>query len=354
MGIASGQVVLAAEPLAETLHFFTNELEFSLEEIWPADSPRVAIVHGHGMRLRLDGGAGPDSSELVLMVEDGPIDTPELLAPNGTTIRFEPAEPSVDVPAGTQALVHSRADDTGAAGWQVGRAGMRYRDLIPDRAGGRFIASHIHIPDAGPVPDYVHYHHIRFQLIFVRRGWVRVVYEDQGEPFVMEAGDCVLQPPRIRHRVMESSGDLEVVEIGCPAEHRTCTDPGLELPNDTIDPDRDFGGQRFVRHRADVASWSPWNRAGFEYRDSGISDATSGLASVRVIRPTGSEVDATPASHDGEFLFYFALSGTVRLDADPATDLASGDSITVPAGLEFAFTDPSDDLELLEVFLPSP
>ena len=38
--------------------------------------------------------------------------------------------------------------------WVIGRAGMRYRDLIPGRLGGSIIASHIRIPDAGPVPDY--------------------------------------------------------------------------------------------------------------------------------------------------------------------------------------------------------
>ena len=71
---------------------------------------------------------------------------------------------------------------------------MEYRDLLPDRLGGRLIASHIRIRDGGPVPDYVHYHAIDFQLIYVRAGWVRVVYEDQGPPFVMHAGDCVVQP----------------------------------------------------------------------------------------------------------------------------------------------------------------
>ena len=35
----------------------------------------------------------------------------------------------------------------------AGRAGMVYRDLIPDRLGGAFIASHITIPEGGPVPD---------------------------------------------------------------------------------------------------------------------------------------------------------------------------------------------------------
>jgi hypothetical protein len=42
------------------------------------------------------------------------------------------------------------------------------------------IASHIRIPDGGPVPDMVHFHKVGFQLIFCIKGWVDVVYEDQG------------------------------------------------------------------------------------------------------------------------------------------------------------------------------
>jgi hypothetical protein len=38
--------------------------------------------------------------------------------------------------------------------WVIGRAGMRYRDLIPGRLGGSIIASHIRILDAGPVPTW--------------------------------------------------------------------------------------------------------------------------------------------------------------------------------------------------------
>ena len=72
---------------------------------------------------------------------------------------------------------------------------MLYRDLVPDRLGGSIIASHISIPDGGPVPDMVHYHTIGFQLIYCYRGWVRLVYEDQGPEFIINAGDCVIQPP---------------------------------------------------------------------------------------------------------------------------------------------------------------
>ena len=112
-----------------------------------------------------------------------------LTAPNGTRIELRAAEPALSVPAGEPSFCVSRADD--GAEWVIGRAGMRYRDLLPDRQGGRFIASHIAIPDGGPVPDYVHYHRIRFQLIYCHRGWVRVVYEDQGD---------AVRPPRRRLR----------------------------------------------------------------------------------------------------------------------------------------------------------
>ena len=82
----------------------------------------------------------------------------------------------------------------------------------------------------------------------VRSGWVRVVYEDEGEPFVMEAGDLVLQPPLIRHRVLESSPGLEVIEISAPALHETFADHELKPAQlKSAGPDASVG-QRFLRH----------------------------------------------------------------------------------------------------------
>ena len=159
-------------------------------------------------------------------------------APNGTRVELAAYDPPPALPEPSPELVVSRLDQ--GPGWQTGRAGMRYRDLIPGRQGGRFIASHIHIPDGGPVPDYVHYHQVRLQLIYCYKGWVKVVYEGQGEPFVMFPGDCVLQPPQIRHRVLESSPGLEVVEVSCPAEHPTLVEHELSLPTVERYPERDF------------------------------------------------------------------------------------------------------------------
>ncbi|MDQ3469643.1 MAG: cupin, partial [Actinomycetota bacterium] len=271
----AGEVVLPAGDVDATVAFFVERLGFRLQMIMPADSPRVAVLVGHGMRVRLDVAAQPGPGALRLTVDETEVALPSIVAPNGTHIEFVAADVPLIVPP-----LAARFELTTAAhaASGMGRAGMRYRDLLPSRLGGRFIASHIAIPEGGPVPDYVHSHRIRFQMIYCAAGWVRVVYEDQGPPFVMHAGDCVLQPPGLRHRVLESSPGFEAVEIGCPAEHETYPDHDVQLPTAARRPDRDFGGQRFVHHVAAGASWAPWRAVGFECRDTGIGDATKGLA----------------------------------------------------------------------------
>jgi quercetin dioxygenase-like cupin family protein len=354
----AAQVVLPSASLDETLAFFTDRLGFRVEAIFPADDPSVAVVVGHGVRVRLDrnGQGAPGVLRLEVSDPDAFADGERALeAPNGTRIEIADIDPPITLPPEDPSFVLTRFDAETA--WGVGRAGMRYRDLIPNRQGGRFIASHISIPDGGPVPDYVHFHKVRFQMIYCYRGWVKVVYEDQGPPFVLQAGDCVLQPPRIRHRVLEASPGLEVIEIGCPADHETRADLEMELPTGRVEPGRDFSGQRFCRHVAAEASWSPWRREGFEARDIGIGAATDGLAGVRVARPTADVGRGASASkaHDGELQFWFVLGGTVTLERDGhgPERLQAGDTVVVPAGLVHALREPSPDLNLLDVTLPA-
>jgi quercetin dioxygenase-like cupin family protein len=137
----------------------------------------------------------------------------------------------------------------GSQNWVRGRARMEYRDLIPDRLGGKVVASHIRLTDGGEVPDYVHYHKIDFQVIYCLKGRIKVVYEDQGEPFWLETGDLVLQPLEIRHRVLECTAGAEVIEITSPAEHETWVEHDLKLPSPNVTGGREFGGRRFFRYR---------------------------------------------------------------------------------------------------------
>ena len=210
----AGQVVLPCDDVEATVAWFKSECGFRLDMISPADCPSIAELTGHGLRIRLDMHATQGPTTLRLP-HDGDARLP-ITSPGGTVIEWMPPPTKTPLPQNLPAFVLSRATDSS---FEAGRAGMHYRDLIPDRQGGRFIASHISIPIGGPVPDYVHHHDIRFQMIFCHAGTATLVYEDQGEAFLFEAGDCVLQPPHIRHQVLDTSDAFEVVEIACPAEH---------------------------------------------------------------------------------------------------------------------------------------
>tara|TARA_B100000700_G_C14304392_1_gene516341 strand:+ start:111 stop:479 length:369 start_codon:yes stop_codon:yes gene_type:complete len=61
-----------------------------------------------------------------------------------------------------------------------------------------------------------HYHKLEFQMVYILKGWVTFEYEGKGT-FTLQKGDTVCQPPKIRHREIEHSDDLELIEITSPA-----------------------------------------------------------------------------------------------------------------------------------------
>jgi hypothetical protein len=196
----------------------------------------------------------------------------------------------------------------------------------------------------------VHYHRVAFQMICVRAGWVRVVYEAQGDPFVMHAGDMVLQPPGIRHRVLESSPGVEVIEIGCPALHETVADHALTLPDGRLEPARDFAGQRFLRHVAGESRWTPFG--GGEAQETAMRDATGGIADVRTVRRTvtpGASPSIAFPPHDGELVFGFVLAGSARLGRLHGSALGPADAFVIPPGEAWELGAPSPDFQLLHL-----
>lgn len=291
--------------MSAALDFYSNKLGFRIDVILPADSPRQYRLSGYGIHVRLERDDDQQGGDDRVAIEDE---------------------------------------------WLAGRAGMLYRDLIPGRLAGRFIASHIRIPQGGPVPDYVHHHDVQFQMIYCYRGWVKVVYENQGAPFVMNAGDCVLQPPHIRHRVLECSDNMEVIEVSSPAEHETFVDHDMELPTATLDSGREFKGQRFVHHKFKDASWVARDIDRAEVRDTGIGDATQGRVKVRVVRPAeGSrEVQLTNAT---AVFFIFVLQGSAKMrrQQKDLQDIGHADAYLLQAGERAILTDCSNDLEFLQV-----
>jgi len=351
---SQAQVLLPSKDLNEDIDFLIN-IGFKLINIFPDDNPEVAVMKGHGFQLRLDKNATCPPSTIHILTDNpsqfGDGQT-EFTAPNGTLFKVLPKSYQVVYPKTQHKFEVRQLQDKEP--WIIGRAGMLYRDLIPDRLGGSIMASHIRIPEGGPVPDMVHYHTIGFQLIFCYSGWVKLVYEDQGEPFILEAGDCVTQPPEIRHRVLEASDNLEVIEIGVPAAHMTTIDHDMELPTKKFLPEREFQGQRFCHHKLKEATWIPWRLDGFEYRDTGINKATKGIASVHVARVMNTNTQPQLTSHDTDILFTFVMQGEMKLIADGQDTklLLKGDAFVVPPHLKYQISNFSDDLELLEVSLP--
>ncbi len=294
--------------LDEAIDHYTNELGYRLDMIAPADAPREAVLSKGGETIWLE-------------LENHPVDETPTPLPSK------------------------------AGSWTKGRAGMEYRDLIPGRMGGKVIASHIRLQQGGEVPDYVHYHKISFQMIYCKRGRIRVVYEDQGEPFWLETGDCVLQPPEIRHRVLECTAGAEVVEVSMPAEHETWVEHEITLPTNEINADRKYDGQRFVRHIAADAVWTPSDVSGFEERNTGIQKATNGVRDVRVLRSLPGKVGNTqPAvSRSAAYRFCFVLAGAVDLFANGVRQtLMPDESIVIPPDEEVSIS-AAGDAEILLV-----
>ncbi len=342
---ASIEWVLPCERLSETLEFYTQRLDFRIDSIFPADAPRVAHISGYGTRIRLQQ-SDEQAPGCLRFIADGTETAEPLVSPDGTRIERVVAGAELNMPplkAEFQLL--KKGDDA----WGEGRAGMQYRDLVPDRQGGALIASHIRIPNGGPVPDYVHHHGVLFQLIYCAEGWVKVVYEDQGPEFVLRAGDCVLQPPGIRHRVLESSDGMEVIEVSAPAEHMTFVDHDLSLPTVGFKPDRLFGGQKFVRHQTAGADWQANAEPGFDICDTGLTEASNGLITLQVLRANGDALESERRC-PGELQFWFVLKGSAKFMLNGKSHhVTAEDAFLIPNHSAWNMHQVSADLKLLRL-----
>ena len=102
------------------------------------------------------------------------------------------------------------------------RSYARYRDLGFAKATGGLVQAHV-IRMIPPVTDEVrkrHIHDVELQLVYVLKGSMTTDFEGQG-PVTMHAGSCWIQPPKIKHTVLDYSDDCEVLEIILPADFET-------------------------------------------------------------------------------------------------------------------------------------
>ena len=103
------------------------------------------------------------------------------------------------------------------------RSYAKYRDLGMAAATNGLAVAHVikMIPPCDPaVVSKRHYHDVEFQMIYVLKGWIKGEYDGAGEVTMVE-GSCWLQPPKIKHTVLDYSDDCELLEIILPAEFDT-------------------------------------------------------------------------------------------------------------------------------------
>jgi hypothetical protein len=99
----------------------------------------------------------------------------------------------------------------------------KYRDLDIVSATGGLARAHVikMIPPCDPAEvSKRHYHDVEFQMIYVLKGWIKGEYEGAGV-VTMREGSCWLQPPQIKHSVLDYSDDCELLEIIMPADFET-------------------------------------------------------------------------------------------------------------------------------------
>jgi quercetin dioxygenase-like cupin family protein len=129
------------------------------------------------------------------------------------------ASPPASRPRQTFTVSHHREEDF-ATGL---RRYAHYRDLGMAQATHGMVQAHVirFVPPCDPREvAKLHFHDVDLQMIYVLKGWIKTELEGAGA-HVMRAGSCWLQPPRIRHKVLDYSDDCEVLEIVLPADFKT-------------------------------------------------------------------------------------------------------------------------------------
>lgn len=99
----------------------------------------------------------------------------------------------------------------------------KYRDLGMSQATGGMVQAHVvrFVPPCRPEEvSKLHFHDVEFQMVYVLKGWIKSDFDGAGA-VTMREGSCWLQPPKIKHAVLDYSDDCELLEIILPADFET-------------------------------------------------------------------------------------------------------------------------------------
>lgn len=115
---------------------------------------------------------------------------------------------------------HLRDEDFKTEGF---RSYAKVRDLGFAKATGGMVEAHVNRrakPFNAKDVSIPHFHDTLFQMVYVLKGWSKSEFEGHGV-IEMREGSCWIQPPGIKHVVLDYSDDLEILEVIIPADYDT-------------------------------------------------------------------------------------------------------------------------------------
>ena len=93
----------------------------------------------------------------------------------------------------------------------------QYRDLGIAAATNGLARAHVikMVPPCDPAEvSKRHYHDVEFQMVYVLKGWIKSDFDGAGA-VTMREGSCWLQPPKIKHAVLDSSTSSSFSKSSC-------------------------------------------------------------------------------------------------------------------------------------------
>ena len=110
-----------------------------------------------------------------------------------------------------------------------------------------------------------------------------------------------------------------------------------------------------VSHGRD-ARYTRGLRSFFEYRDLGLKAATDGRVGAHVIRPaSGAAFSGQPHRHGTAFQMVYVLKGWIEFEyeGEGVVRLEAGSCVHQPPSIRHREVGHSDDVEMLEIVMPS-
>ncbi len=126
-------------------------------------------------------------------------------------------------------------------------------------------------------------------------------------------------------------------------------------PNMSIDETTSSQTDLLCQQLADAEFNNDGRRTFFEYRDTGLGDATNGKYRAKVMRATDVMEDTGWHYHECDLQFVYVLKGWVDLafEGGRIERLAEGGALAIPGGMVHNEIGMSDDYEALEVASPA-